>query len=185
MDTKVYDETKTRMQKSADAFRHELSTLRTGRASISILDGIKAEYYGNSTPLNQMATLGVPDPRTVVIQPWDQSAIQAIEKAIQKSDLGLNPVNDGRVIRLPIPPLNEERRKELVKMVKKYGEECKVSIRNARRDFMADLKKQKDESKITEDDLKKGQDQLQKITDDFIKLIDETASHKERDIMEV
>lgn len=185
MDTKIYNDTKTRMQKAIDAFKHELSTLRTGRASISILDGIKAEYYGNLTPLNQMATLGIPDPRTIVIQPWDQTAMGAIEKAIQKSDLGLNPVNDGRVIRLPIPPLNEERRKELVKMVKKYGEECKVSIRNARRDSMADLKKLKDDSKITEDDLKKGQDQLQKITDDFIKTIDETASHKEKDIMEV
>lgn len=173
------------MQKTMDAFRHELSTLRTGRASIAILDGIKAEYYGNLTPLNQMATLGTPDPRTIVIQPWDQSALQAIEKAIQKSDLGLNPVNDGRLIRLPIPPLNEERRRELVKVIKKYGEECKVGVRNIRRDMLAELKKQKDDSKITEDEHKKGHDQIQKITDDFIKLIDETAAHKEKDIMEV
>lgn len=185
MDTKVYDETKIRMQKTVDAFRHELSKLRTGRASISILDGIRAEYYGTPTPLNQIANLGTPDPRTIAIQPWDQSALQAIEKAIQKSDLGLNPVNDGRVIRLPIPPLNEERRKELVKVVKKHGEECKVSIRNTRRDSVELLKKLKNDSKITEDELKKGQDQIQKLTDDFIKLIDETAAHKEKDIMEV
>lgn len=173
------------MQKTMDTFRHELSTLRTGRASISILEGIKAEYYGNLTPLNQMATLGTPDARTIVIQPWDATALQAIEKAIQKSDLGLNPVNDGRLIRLPIPPLNEERRRELVKVIKKYGEECKVGVRNIRRDMLADLKKQKDDSKITEDEHKKGHDQIQKITDDFIKLIDETAAHKEKDIMEV
>ncbi len=185
MDTKVYDETKLRMQKAVDAYRHELSKLRTGRASLSILDGIKAEYYGNPTPLNQMASLGTPDARTIVIQPWDQSALGAIEKAIQKSDLGLNPVNDGRVVRLPIPPLNEDRRKELVKVVKKHGEECKVSIRNARREAVDGLKKLKGDSKITEDDLKKGETQVQKLTDDFIKLIDETATHKEKDIMEV
>ncbi len=185
MDTKVYDETKVRMQKTLEAFRHELSTLRTGRASISILDGIRAEYYGTPTPLNQIANLGTPDARTVVIQPWDQTALQAIEKAIQKSDLGLNPVNDGRVIRLPIPPLNEERRMELVKVVKKHGEECKISIRNTRRDSVELLKKMKGDSKITEDELKKGSDQIQKLTDDFIKQIDETASHKEKDIMEV
>lgn len=173
------------MQKTMDTFRHELSTLRTGRASISILDGIKAEYYGNLTPLNQMATMGTPDPRTIVIQPWDATALQAIEKAIQKSDLGLNPVSDGRLIRLPIPPLNEERRRDLVKVIKKYGEECKVGVRNIRRDMLDELKKQKDDSKITEDEHKKSHDQIQKITDDFIKLIDETAAHKEKDIMEV
>jgi ribosome recycling factor len=185
MDTKVYDETKQRMTKALDAFRHELSKLRTGRASISILDGVRAEYYGNLTPLNQLATMGTPDSRTIVIQPWDQSSLQAIEKAIQKSDLGLNPVNDGRLIRLPIPPLNEERRKDLVKIIKKHGEECKVSIRNARRDSLVLMKKMEDESKITEDDLKKGETQIQRLTDDFIKQIDDTAAHKEKDIMEV
>lgn len=185
METKVHDETKLRMQKALDAFRHELSKLRTGRASLSILDGIKAEYYGNPTPLNQLSNMGTPDARTIVIQPWDASALSAIEKAIQKSDLGLNPVNDGRVIRLPIPPLNEERRKELVKVVKKHGEECKISIRNARREAVESLKKLKSDSKITEDDLKKSETQVQKLTDDFIKQIDETAAHKEKDIMEV
>jgi len=127
----------------------------------------------------------VPDSRTIAIQPWDQSALQAIEKAIQKSDLGLNPVNDGRIIRLPIPPLNEERRHELVKVIKKHGEECKLSIRNHRRDANAELKKLKDDSKITEDEFKKGHDRIQKLTDDFIRLTDETAAHKEKDIMEV
>lgn len=185
MDTKVHDETKVRMQKALDAFRHELSKLRTGRASISILDGIKAEYYGNLTPLNQIANLGTPDARTIAIQPWDASALGAIEKAILRSDLGLNPVNDGRLIRLPIPPLNEERRRDLVKVVKKHGEECKISIRNARRDAVEMLKKQKSDSKITEDELKKSEAQVQKLTDDFIKQIDDTAAHKEKDIMEV
>lgn len=185
METKVYDETKIRMQKALDAFRHELSKLRTGRASISILDGVRAEYYGTLTPLNQLATMGTPDPRTIVIQPWDHAALQPIEKAIQKSDLGLNPLNDGKLLRLPIPPLNEERRRDLVKVIKKHGEECKVSIRNSRRDSLALLKKMKDESKITEDDLKKGQDRIQKLTDDFIKMIDEASAHKEKDIMEV
>ena len=186
METKVHhDETKLRMQKALDAFRHELSKLRTGRASLSILEGIKAEYYGNLTPLNQLSNMGTPDARTIVIQPWDASALSAIEKAIQKSDLGLNPVNDGRLIRLPIPPLNEERRKELVKVIKKHGEECKISIRNARREAVELLKKLKSDSKITEDDLKKGESQIQKLTDDFIKQIDETATHKEKDIMEV
>lgn len=185
MDTKVYDETKLRMQKAIEAFRHELAKLRTGRASISILDGIRAEYYGTFTLLGQMANLGTPDPRTIVIQPWDQSALQAIEKAIQKSDLGLNPVNDGRLIRLPIPQLNEERRRELVKIIKKHGEESKVSVRNARRDAVLALKKIKDDGKATEDDLKKGEARIQKLTDDFIKQIDEAAAHKEKDIMEV
>lgn len=185
METKIFDETKAKMEKPLEVFKHELARLRTGRASVSILDGLKVDYYGTQTPLNQLATMGVPDPRTVVIQPWDQSAVAEIEKAILKSDLGLNPANDGRIIRLPIPPLNEERRKELVKMVKKYGEDCKVAIRNIRRDMVASLKKLKDESHITEDDLKKGQDKIQKLTDDFIKSIDEMAAHKEKDIMEV
>lgn len=185
MDTKIYDGAKLGMQKAVEVFRHELSKLRTGRASVSILDGLKAEYYGTPTPLNQMATIGTPDARTIVIQPWDTSALASIEKAILKSELGLTPANDGRVVRLPIPQLNEERRKELVKVVKKHGEECKVAIRNMRRDALADLKKLKDSSKITEDELKKGHEQIQKLTDDFIKQIDETAAHKEKDIMEV
>jgi len=185
MDEKIFEEVKQHMQMAVDAYRHELSKLRTGRASLSILDDIRVEYYGTMTPLNQLATLGVPDPRTIAIQPWDASSAQSIEKAIQKSDLGLNPVNDGRVIRLPIPPLNEERRRDLVKVIKKYGEECKLSVRNTRRDANAKLKEMKDSSKITEDEFKRGQDRIQKLTDDYIKLSDETAAHKEKDIMEV
>lgn len=185
MIAKVNEETKLHMKKPLEVFRHELSKLRTGRASINILDDLKVEYYGTTTPINQLATLSVPDPRTIAIQPWDTSALASIEKAIMKSDLGLNPVNDGRVIRLPIPPLNEERRKELVKIVKKYGEECKIGIRNLRRDALKKLERMEEGSEITEDELKKGQDQIQKLTDEFIKLIDETAEHKEKDIMEV
>ena len=185
MEEKIFEETKSRMQKALDAYRHELSKLRTGRASISILEDIRAEYYGTLTPLNQIATLGVPDPRTISIQPWDSSAVEAVEKAILKSDLGLNPVSDGRIIRLPIPPLNEERRRDLVKVVKKHGEECKLSVRNTRRDINTELKKMKDDGKITEDEFKKGQERIQKLTDDFIRLTDETAAHKEKDIMEV
>lgn len=182
---KVFDETNKKMLASLEAYRRELAKLRTGRASLAILEDIKVEYYGTLSPLNQIATLGVPDPRTITIQPWDVSVVQSIEKAIMKSELGLNPVNDGRVIRLPIPPLNEERRKDLVKIVKKYAEECKLSVRNARRDANDALKKMKDSSAITEDNFKKGQERIQKLTDDLIHKIDETASHKEKDIMEV
>jgi ribosome recycling factor len=159
--------------------------MRTGRATLSILDDVKAEYYGNLTPLNQMATLSVPDARTIAIQPWDTSAAQAIEKAIQKSGLGLNPVNDGKVIRVPIPQLNEERRRDLVKVIHKHGEDCKVSIRNARRDANEELKALMKASTITEDEEHKGIERIQKLTDDFIKKIEEALAHKEKDIMQV
>ncbi len=185
MINKVRDETKKHMEKPMESFRHELSKLRTGRASTSILDDVRVEYYGTPTPLNQLATLSVPDPRTIAIQPWDASVLAEIEKAILKSDLGLNPVNDGRLVRLPIPPLNEERRKDLVKLIKKHGEECKIAIRNVRRDAIKKLEKMEDTSEITEDELKKGESEIQKLTDEFIKLVDETAEHKEKDIMEV
>ena len=181
----VIEHSKEQMEKAITAFCHELSKLRTGRASISILDDIRVEYYGTLSPLNQVATLSIPDPRTIAIQPWDASAAQAIEKAIQKSELGLNPVNDGKVIRIPIPTLNEERRRELVKVVGTHAEHCRISVRNARRDANDHLKKLEKESEITEDDLHKGQDQVQKLTNDYIKKIDETAEHKEKDIMEV
>jgi ribosome recycling factor len=185
MDNQVFDRAKERMTKSIEALRHELSKMRTGRASLSVLDDIRAEYYGQMTPLNQMASLSVPDPRTIVIQPWDASAAQAIEKAIQKAGIGLNPVNDGRVIRLPIPPLNEERRKELVKVIHKQGEDCKVSVRNSRRDANEELKVLKKDSKITEDEERKAHERIQKMTDDCIKQIEEALAHKEKDIMEV
>lgn len=181
----LINQSKARMEKSLESFRHELAKLRTGRASLSILDDVKVDYYGTQSPLNQVATLSVPDARTIAIQPWDQSAVQAIEKAIQKSDLGLNPVNDGKIIRVPIPQLNEERRRELVKVVGSHAEQSKVGVRNARRDANEQLKKMQKDSSITEDDLHKGQDRVQKLTDEYIKKIEEAAEHKEKDIMEV
>lgn len=185
MDDTVFKKTEEKMKKAMEALKHELSKMRTGRASLSILDDVRAEYYGNLTPLNQIATLSVPDARTLAIQPWDHSAVQAIEKAIQKSGLGLNPVSDGKIIRVPIPALNEERRKDLVKVIRKHGEDCKVSIRNARRDSNEELKALQKGSKITEDDEHKGIEKIQKMTDDFIKHIDEALAHKEKDIMQV
>lgn len=176
---------KTKMEKSLESFHHELAKLRTGRASLSILDDIKVEYYGTLSPLNQVASLSVPDPRTIAIQPWDASAVQPIEKAILKSGLGLNPVTDGKVIRIPIPALNEERRRDLVKVVKNHAEQSKVAIRNCRRDANELLKKLQKDTKITEDELREAQEKVQKMTDEFIKKVDETAQHKEKDIMEV
>lgn len=173
------------MKKAIEALRVELSRMRTGRATLSVLDGVRVDYYGTPTPLNQIATLSVPDPRTLAIQPWDASVTTAIEKAIQKADLGLNPVSDGRVVRIPIPPLNEERRRELVKVVHKFGEDCKVSVRNARRDANEELKVLKKISRITEDEERKGIEEIQKLTDDYTKQIDEALSHKEKDIMQV
>ena len=185
MDKQVFNNTKQRMDKALEALRHELAKMRTGRASLAVLDDVRVDYYGTPTPLNQLATLSVPDPRTIAIKPWDVSSAQAIEKAIQKADLGLNPVNDGKMIRLPIPTLSEERRLELVKVIRKHGEECKVSVRNARRDANEELKKLKKDSTITEDEERKGHEDIQKMTDDFIKKIEETLSHKEKDVMEV
>ncbi len=185
MDEKVFKETNERMKKALEALKHELSKMRTGRASVGLLDEVRVDYYGTQTPLKQMASLSVPDPRTIMIQPWDASAVPLIEKAIQKSDLGLNPANDGKVLRVPIPPLNEERRKELVKVSKKFGEECKVSIRNTRREANEELKELKKASEITEDEERKAHDKIQKLTDDFIKQIEDALAHKEKDIMEV
>lgn len=185
MDNTVYEKTQERMKKALEALRHELSKLRTGRASLSLLDDVRVDYYGTATPLNQLATLAVPDPRMITIQAWDASAASAIEKAIQKADLGLNPVNDGKLIRVPIPPLNEERRRDLVKVIHKHGEECKVSVRNARREANEELKGLKKASTIAEDDERRGIERVQKMTDDFIRQIDETVAHKEKDIMQV
>lgn len=185
MDNKVFDRANEKMKKALDVMRAELAKMRTGRASLSVLDDLKVEYYGTMTPVNQVATLSLPDARTIAIQPWDASALSAIEKAIQKSNLGLNPANDGKVIRLPVPPLNEERRREIVKVIHKYGEDCKVAVRNIRRDSNEELKALKKDSDITEDDERKGIEKMQKMTDDFIKQIEETLSHKEKDIMQV
>jgi len=174
-----------KMEKSVDAFRVELSKIRTGRASISILDGINVDAYGSAMPLNQVGTLTIPESRMIAIQPWDPQMLPAIEKAILKSGIGLNPVNDGKIIRLNIPMLTEERRKELVKIVKKNAEDFRVAIRNARRDAIEILKKQKKDKEIPEDDLFKYQDDAQAETDAYIKKIDEATAVKENEVMEV
>jgi ribosome recycling factor len=174
-----------KMEKSVDAFRVELSKVRTGRASISILDGINVDAYGSAMPLNQVGTLTIPESRMIAIQPWDPQMLPAIEKAILKSDIGLNPVNDGKIIRLNIPMLTEERRKDLVKMVKKTAEEFRVAIRNSRREAIETLKKQKKDKEISEDDLFKFQDDAQTETDAYVKKIDESTSLKENEVMEV
>ena len=180
----IYQETRESMGKSIEALKRELNRVRTGRASLSILDGIKVDYYGTLTPLNQMATLAVPESRLITIQPWDVSVIQDVEKAILKSDLGLTPANDGKILRISIPPLTEERRKELVKMVHKMCEDYKVSVRNARRDANELLKSLKKDGDISEDEAFKAQDEVQKITDEHIKLIDECFTQKEKEILE-
>lgn len=180
----IYQDTQDSMSKSIEALERELNRVRTGRASLSILDGIKVDYYGTLTPLNQMATLAVPESRLITIQPWDVSVIKDIEKAILKSDLGLTPANDGKIVRIAIPPLTEERRKELVKLVHKMCEEHKVSVRNVRRDSNELLKSLKKDGDISEDEAFKAQDEVQKITDEHVKLIDECYTNKEKEILE-
>ena len=180
----IYDETKESMGKAVNALKTELKRVRTGRASLSILDGIKVDYYDTLTPLNQMATLAVPESRLITIQPWDVSVIKDIEKALLKSDLGLTPSNDGKIIRISIPPLTEDRRKELVKVVRKICEDYKISVRNIRRDSNELLKIMKKDGEISEDDAFRSQDEVQKITDEQIKLIDECFKEKEKEILE-
>ena len=171
-----------RMDKALDHLAEEFDAVRAGRANAKVLDRISVEYYGSETPLNGVATISTPDARTLVISPWDTKLLKDIAKAIQTSDLGINPQNDGRVIRLVFPQLTEERRKELAKQVKKYGEECKVAIRNIRRDAMDAYKKQQKASEITEDDLKGLEKDMQKMTDEFIKKIDEMTAKKEKEL---
>jgi ribosome recycling factor len=180
----IYQDTRENMQKSIDALKNEFKKIRTGRASLSILDDIRVDYYGTLTPLNQMASLSTPESRLITIQPWDVSVIKDVEKAILKSDLGLTPSNDGKVIRISIPPLTEERRKQLVKMIYKKSEEHKISVRNVRRDTNDLLKSLKKDGEISEDDAFKAQDQVQKITDEHIKLIDDVCKNKEKEILE-
>ena len=180
----VYSDAKETMAKSVDALKKEYKKIRTGRASVALFEGIRVTYYGTSTPLNQIASLSVPESRLVVIQPWDQSVIGEIEKEILKSELGLTPANDGKIIRVPIPPLTEERRKELVKLVRKTAEDYKVSVRNTRRDTNELLKGLKKDGEISEDDFFRAQDQVQNITDDYIKLVDKTCQEKEKEILE-
>jgi len=177
--------TSDRMQGAIDALKKEFASVRTGRASMGLLDGIVIDYYGTPTPVQQLASLSIPESRQIAIQPWEQKIIPEIEKAILKSDLGLTPMNDGKTIRINIPVLTEERRKQLVKIVKKRAEESKIAVRNIRRDSNEELKKLEKNEHVSEDEVKKEHDEVQKITDSFIKKIDELLEHKEKEIMEV
>ena len=174
-----------RMDKALGALDRDFSRLRTGRASTGLVDNIKVDYYGTPTPISQLASVAIPDSRTITIQPWDRGAFASVEKAILKSDLGLTPVNDGKIIRISIPPLTEDRRKELGKLARKSGEEAKVAVRNIRRDAMDKFKAQKKKSEITEDDLKIIEKDLQKLTDDYIKEVERIADEKEKELMEI
>ena len=180
-----YPEIEEKMNKRVEGFHSELKTIRAGRADASVLDKIAVEYYGTMTPIAQIGSVSVPEPRMLVIQPWDQSVLGEIEKAINKSEIGIAPQNDGKVIRLNFPPLTEERRKELVKVVKKYSEEAKIQIRNARRDAMDDYKKKQKSGDVTEDDFKCIEKDIQALTDKFIKEVDEITAAKEKEILEV
>jgi ribosome recycling factor len=174
-----------RMARAIEALKRELASVRTGRASLALLEGIMVNYYGTQTPLQQLASLSIPDSRQIAIQPWEQKIIPDIEKAILKSDLGLTPTNDGKIVRINIPPLTEERRKQLVKAVKKKAEETKIAIRNIRRDANEELKKLEKEKHLSEDEVRRLQEETQKITDSYIAKVDEILGHKEKEIMEV
>ena len=180
-----YKEFEHKMTKTCESLSTTLATIRAGRANAAVLDQIQVDYYGVPTPIQQVASVGSPDPRSLLITPWDKSVLKAIEKAILTSDLGINPQNDGHSIRLVFPPLTEERRKELVKMTKKYGEESKVAIRNIRRDAVERFKKQQKASEITEDDYKIAEKDVQKLTDDYIKEIDKITEKKEKELTEI
>lgn len=174
-----------RMETGLEHLKRELGSLRTGRASLALLDGVKVDYYGTPTPLKQVANLGVPESRLITVQPWEPSLIKEIEKALQTSGLGLTPSNDGKVIRLPIPPLNEERRKDLIKLCKKHGEESKVVLRTIRRDGNEELKRLHKESRLTEDDLRKAETEIQKLTDQYVQKVDQILKKKEEEILEI
>ena len=180
-----YKELEARMTKTTEVLQHEFATIRAGRANAQILDRVFIDYYGTQTPIQQVASIASPDPRTLTIQPWDASALKAIEKAINVSDLGINPQNDGKVIRLTFPPLTEERRKELIKRVGKVAEEAKVAIRNIRRDAMDKYKDMKKKSEITEDDYKNTEADVQELTDKFCKECDKLAEKKQKELSEV
>jgi len=181
----VFDEAKAAMEKSVRSFRTELQKVRTGRASTSLLDGVHVDYFNTPTPLNQLANLGTPDPRLIVVSPYDKSVLGAIEKAIQASDLGLTPNNDGKVVRIPIPPLTEERRKDLVKHVHRLAEGHKVGIREARRDALSMLKDLESEGSVPADDKRREEKRIQGLTDDYVKKTDEMSAQKEEEILQV
>ena len=174
-----------KMDNAIEALQREMAKMRTGRASLAILEEVRVDYYGQMVPLNQVGTLSVPEARLITISPWESNIIPAIEKAIQTSNLGLSPINDGKLIRIPIPALTEERRKDIVKVLKNYAEEARVAVRHARRDAMDEVKKLEKDSKINEDDSKKAQTQIQKLTDDFVAKVDESFHKKEQEIMTV
>ncbi|MFH1123688.1 MAG: ribosome recycling factor [Pseudomonadota bacterium] len=184
MKEEILAECRQSMNKTIEALRKEFTRIRTGRASTSLLDGIRVSCYDTQMPIDQVASLSIPESRLITVKPWDQSIMGEIERAILKSDLGLTPVNDGKIIRIPIPPLTEQRRKELAKMAKKMAEEGKISIRNQRRESNELLKELKNEKEISEDELFRYQDDVQKITDEFIKKVDEVTAEKEKEIME-
>ena len=181
----IYDDAKSKMEKAVESLKNDLNSLRAGRANPSLLDGLTVDYYGTKTPLNQLANISAPEPRMILIQPYDKNAIKNIEKAIQQSDLGLNPNNDGSVVRLTIPELTEERREELVKLVKQKGEECKVAIRNIRRDANDALKEKEKGKEISEDESKREQDKIQKLTDEHINNVDEVLKAKNEEITSI
>ena len=180
-----YPEFESKMKKTTEVLSQQLEAVRAGRANAAVLNQISVEYYGVPTPIQQVASVSVPDPRTLMIQPWDASILKGIEKAILASELGINPQNDGRAIRLVFPQLTEERRKELAKQVKKYGEEAKVAVRNIRRDAIDKFKKQQKASEITEDDYKNIEKDIQKLTDDYIKEVDVITDKKEKELFEI
>lgn len=181
----INNKSRDKMEQTINVFKKELGAIRTGRASLSIFEGLTVDYYGTPTPISQVASLSVPESRLIIIQPWEQRIIPEIEKAIQTSALGLTPANDGKIIRVPIPALTEERRKEIVKLVKKMAEDSRVAIRNIRRDSNEEIKKAGKESNASEDEIKKTQDEIQKLTDQYIHKIDEILKKKEQEIMEV
>lgn len=181
----IIKDAKGRMDKTIETLQSELAKIRTGKATTVLLDSIKVEYYGNMVPLNQVSNVSVLDAHTLSITPWEKQMVQIIDKAILEANLGMNPISDGTNLKIPIPPLNEERRRELVKLVKKFGEESKVAIRNIRRDANDHLKREEKEKKMSEDQMHDAETEVQKFTDEHIKLIDDTLKHKEKEIMEV
>ena len=185
MVSEIKKKSEEKMGKALEMLKREYAAIRTGRASLGILDGISVDYYGTATPLNQVANLAIPEPRLITLQPWDPKMLGDIEKSIMKSDLGLTPSNDGKIIRLAIPPLTEERRQQIVKQAKKLAEESRVAVRNIRRDINDEIKKKGKESHLSEDDTKRAQEETQKLTDSFIKKIDELLAHKDKEIMTV
>ncbi|MBP8975952.1 MAG: ribosome recycling factor [Bacteroidetes bacterium] len=181
----ILKEADDRMKKAIETVRNELSKIRTGKATTALLDAVRVDYYGSPTPLSKIASVSTPDVHTISIQPWEKTLIPHIEKAILQANIGLNPINDGTVVRVPVPPLNEERRRELVKLVKKFGEEGKLAVRNIRRDAIEHLKKAEKAEHLSEDERKRGEQEAQKLTDKYIKDIDALLAQKEKEIMEV